>query len=109
MKRAQPDKVAPCATQAQVRADNLDDIGARTDFLYLVVAETSHYPPSTVRKRSGKFVMIPSTPHSISARIRASASTVHVYTLRLRSCAARQRSGVTMSQRGLMACARIET
>src|ERR1700691_568014 len=43
--------------------------------------------------------MIPSTPHSISARIRASASTVQVYSLRPRSCAALHTSAVTMSQR----------
>ena len=49
----QPDEVAPRAAQTNVRADNLDDIGARTDFLDLVVAETSHQPPTTVRNRSG--------------------------------------------------------
>src|SRR5277367_5790918 len=56
VKRTQADEVAPRATKAHVRADNLDDIGARTNFLDFVVAETSHQPPITVRNRSGKFV-----------------------------------------------------
>ena len=49
----EPDEVAARATQPHVRADNLDDIGARADFLDFVVAETSHQPPITVRNRSG--------------------------------------------------------
>ena len=53
MERTQPDEVAPRATQPHMRADYLDDIGARTDFLDFVVAETSHQPPTTVRNRSG--------------------------------------------------------
>ena len=53
MERAQADEVAPGSAQAHVRTDNLDDIGARTDFLDFVVAETSHQPPTTVRNRSG--------------------------------------------------------
>ena len=53
MERAQANEVAPRAAQTHVRADNLDDIGARTYFLNFVVAETSHQPPSTFRNRSG--------------------------------------------------------
>jgi hypothetical protein len=48
MERAEADEVAACAAQTHVRADNLDDIGARADFLDFVVAEASHQPPITL-------------------------------------------------------------
>ena len=47
MERAQAGEVAPGAAQPDVRADNLDDIGARAHFLDLAFSDSSHQAPST--------------------------------------------------------------
>src|SRR5581483_1603903 len=50
---AEADVVAPGALEADVRADNLDDIGALANLLYLVVAVSHDYSLSTSRSRPG--------------------------------------------------------
>ena len=53
MERAQADEVAARTTQAHMRTDYFNDIGARADLFNFTVAELRHQPPTTVRNRSG--------------------------------------------------------
>ena len=46
MERAQTGEVAAGAAQADVRADNLNDIGARANFFGSVFADLSHHASS---------------------------------------------------------------